>query len=38
MRQLINVVFLLCIGLGMTAHAADRDPPKVVKINDSKYA
>ena len=36
MCRSISIALLLCIGLGMTAHA-QRDPPKVVKINDSIY-
>ena len=37
MRRIISVALLLCTGVAMTAHAADEDPPKVVKIRESIY-
>lgn len=37
MRRIINIAFLLCIGVRMAAQAADRDPTKAVKISDSIY-
>jgi len=37
MSRIIKVALLLCFGIGMIAHAADQDQPKVVKINESIY-
>jgi len=33
----MSVVLLLCVGIVITAHAADEAPTKAVKINDSIY-
>ena len=37
MPRIVNFALLLCVGIGMTAYAADQDQAKVVKINDSIY-
>jgi alkyl sulfatase BDS1-like metallo-beta-lactamase superfamily hydrolase len=37
MPRIIKVALLLCTGIGMTAHAADQDQTKAVKISDSIY-
>jgi alkyl sulfatase BDS1-like metallo-beta-lactamase superfamily hydrolase len=37
MRRIIGIVLFLCTCISMNAHAADQDPPKVVKIRDSVY-
>jgi len=37
MRLVTSVALLLCIGIGTTVDAADKDRTKVVKINDSIY-
>jgi alkyl sulfatase BDS1-like metallo-beta-lactamase superfamily hydrolase len=37
MRRIIQVVFLMCVGFGITARAADQDQTKVIKIRDSIY-
>lgn len=37
MSRIISVALLLCIGIGTTADAAEKDRTKVVKINDSIY-
>jgi len=37
MRRINSVVFLLFLGFGMTAYAADQDQTKAVKVGDSIY-
>src|ERR1700693_3109421 len=37
MLRILNVALLLCIGIGITAHAADQDRTKAVKIRDAIY-
>lgn len=37
MSRSMSVVVLLCVGIGITTHAADETPTKAVKIRDSIY-
>src|SRR5271169_7205892 len=36
-KPMRRIILLLCIAIAITAHAADQEPKKVVKINDSIY-